>query len=80
MHEISDKCIYRFNFTAALTHSTTGKTKFESLVIGLGCILGYFCTETAYDVIIFKFQGGGQLSQVAPLRAPMYVGITYYST
>ena len=29
-------------------------------------------TGTAYDVIIFKFQGGGQLPQVAPpLRAPM---------
>ena len=26
-----------------------------------------FCTDTAYDVIIFKFQeGGGQLLQVAP--------------
>ena len=30
-----------------------------------------FCTERAYDVTIFKFQGGGQLPQVAPLRAPM---------
>ena len=29
------------------------------------------CTKTAYDVIIFKFQGR-QLSQVAPLRAPMH--------
>ena len=31
-----------------------------------------FSTGTAYDVIIFKFKGGGQLPQVAPpLRAPM---------
>ena len=26
-----------------------------------------FSTGTAYDVIVFKFQGGGQLPQVAPL-------------
>ena len=28
------------------------------------------CTETAYDVIVFKFQGGGGGVGV-PLRAPM---------
>ena len=30
-----------------------------------------FCTERAYDVIIFKFQGGGNCPRLPPLRAPM---------
>ena len=34
---------------------------------GEGFNLGYFA-RAAYDVIIFKFQGGGQLPQVAPSR------------
>ena len=29
-----------------------------------------FCTETAYEVIIWKFRGGGQLPQVAPPPPP----------
>ena len=37
-----------------------------------------FSTGTAYDVIIFKIQGG-QLPQVAPLRAPMHTTCWYYS-
>ena len=27
---------------------------------------GVFCMDTAYDIIIFKLQGGGQLPQVDP--------------
>ena len=36
-----------------------------------------FSTGAAYDVIIFKFQGRGQLPQVAPLRAPMRSGVVH---
>ena len=32
-----------------------------------------FCLQTAYDVIIFKFQGGASAPPCTPLPAPMFV-------
>ena len=44
---------------------------FDSRAEGASENFGIFCTATAYDVIIFKFQGGCNCPRLPPLRALM---------
>ena len=38
---------------------------------------GGICLQTAYDVIIFKFQGGASAPPCTPLPAPMHTYVSY---